>query len=102
MKSRLIIDSMTGSDVERAMARLSNVAKLARQDPGEKPFDPFEGQDRDSVKKHAEDLLDQGWTVNEVVSYLSKTEEVDPSLDEESALASMNSIRKQVAARLQK
>ena len=53
-------------------------------------------------RREAQRRLDEGWTVGEVVRMFSYTEEVNPALPEDEALALMKRLTDAVGARLAK
>jgi hypothetical protein len=53
-------------------------------------------------RRDAQRRLDQGWTVGEVVRMISYTEEVNPVMSEDEALARMKRLTDAVRARLAK
>jgi hypothetical protein len=53
-----------------------------------------------NVKRDIESLLDQGWTVKEVVSKLKWIEEVNPSTNQDVALRNMAAVELRVSTRL--
>lgn len=65
-----------------------------RYDCWEPVFDP------NPFRRLIEDFLKEGWTSNEVVTYILFTEEVDPTISEDDALNGMARLRKRVGARL--
>jgi hypothetical protein len=52
----------------------------------------FSDQDYQYLAKHTEELYKRGYTKDDAVRYLYVTEEVDPDLDEDVALARMKRI----------
>lgn len=52
------------------------------------------------LRLEIETLLEEGWTVVEVVSLLCNTEEINPNLGEEVALRNMRRVREAVDNRL--
>ena len=59
---------------------------------------PISINDLHIISGHAEALLNKGWTVKEVYSFIRNMEEVNPDIDEDTALANMERIK--VAAEL--
>lgn len=53
------------------------------------------------MKRDIEDKRKQGWLPAEVAQLLRNTEEIDPDLDEDKALANMRRIRDNVSKRLE-
>jgi hypothetical protein len=58
-------------------------------------------EDKKSMASDALRKTKEGWTVNEIASYMRSMEEVDPDLDEDTALARMKRVRDAVKARLE-
>lgn len=52
------------------------------------------------VKQNIVSLCESGWLVSEVARYLNCTEEINPEMDEDKAIARMKSIRNEVTKRL--
>ena len=62
----------------------------------------FSRRDGDMIKAEIHRFYDEGWTVTEAKMWLKCTEEVNPMLDEDTALARMRTIRDDVYIRKQR
>lgn len=60
----------------------------------------FTDRDRDSVTRNLKNFLAAGWTDQEIIDFVSATEEVNPSLGEEAALRRLGMARKRAEDRL--
>lgn len=70
-------------------------ARLSRIAP-----DPIAESDLEHLTAHAEMLSRDGWTADEIVAYLRNMEEVDASLNEDTALHRMIMLRDQTEHRI--
>lgn len=51
-------------------------------------------EEREFFRRYSSVLLKEGWSMSDVVAFLNCCEEFNPSLDEETALARMATIRR--------
>lgn len=82
----------TNADVETIICRLKNIA-------GDHTI---EANDLEMIRADAARKLKKGWTVSEIIAYCRNQEEVNPDLDEDTALARMKKAKEAVEARLGK
>ena len=54
------------------------------------------GEDLKSIKSSVEKLIEEGWKNPEIICFCRLTEEVDPLLDEDTALMEMKLLRDRV------
>lgn len=79
--------------VQQVLTRLKEI-RSARY------WSPIDEDDLVTMRHDIESKVRAGWTCSELVQYLRNTEEVDPDLDEDRALANMAKVKKQAALRL--
>jgi hypothetical protein len=96
--NKLLEDEYDESDLDKVVKRLEDFAVYARTDDAQ--VEPYSERDRASTRASAEQLLDQGWPVDDVFSYLRCSEEVNPYKTEAAGLAQMKAIRTRVEAKL--
>jgi ribosomal protein L37AE/L43A len=79
------------SDAEDVFNRLEGIAKNG-----------IDARDAENIKKDIATKLKQGWTATEIVSYVRWTEEINPDIEEDDALAKMKRVKTVVQDRLGK